>query len=72
MEESNGSIVEVITRWDWSTQKPSTPLLGNTIVKNGNLINLPIRLYDHIDPEYSDEFVIERIDVSVMFSVGKY
>lgn len=56
----DGSVERVKTRCDWSTQKPSTAVIE--AITAGKNVHLPIRLYDHIDPEFLDVLVTEGSD----------
>ena len=73
MSPSDEGAETVQYRYDWSTERPSGAVIeAISDVENTDPIDLPVTLYDHIDPEALDALVTTDSRVGVSFSVGDY
>ena len=60
-------------QYDWSTERPSGAVIeAISEVENTDPIELPVILYEYIDPEALDALVTTDSNVSVSFTVGEY
>ena len=63
----------VHNQYDRSTERPSSAVIkAISAIENTDPIDLPVTLYEHIDPEALDALVTTDSNVSVSFTVGEY
>lgn len=73
MTDPGESVESVQSQFNWSTKSPSIAVVETiATIENSEPENLPLRLYDYVNPVALDRLMNNDTTISVSFSIDEY